>query len=252
MPSATVEASTNARASGSGKTSGFTTMTKATERSGMSAHGVVRCFNTTLRNSIPACFLGGLGLSLGWVSASAFLAGLAGDGTTGDLTGAITTFFLTNSLALILTRDELGAEECLLAAFDSSVEGRPVFKESAVVWSRRSVIKCAIQFMLPSLSSPSRSNLVANRRDWSSELDVSLKSVQELRPLERFVFVMSVLESYSDRECALLLGCSCADILAARIRAFQQISTTRLSKSYASHASGALPSVVDADWLECG
>jgi hypothetical protein len=234
MPSATVEASTNARASGSGKTSGFTTMTKATERSGMSAHGVVRCFNTTLRNSIPACFLGGLGLSLGWVSASAFLAGLAGDGTTGDLTGAITTFFLTNSLALILTRDELGAEECLLAAFDSSVEGRPVFKESAVVWSRRSVIKCAIQFMLPSLSSPSRSNLVANRRDWSSELDVSLKSV------------------HSDRECALLLGCSCADILAARIRAFQQISTTRLSKSYASHASGALPSVVDADWLECG
>src|ERR1700757_3081674 len=47
--------------------------------------------------TIPDYFLKGRGLSLVWVSASAFLAGLAGGGTIWGLTGAITTFFLTTS-----------------------------------------------------------------------------------------------------------------------------------------------------------
>jgi len=156
------------------------------------------------------------------------------------------------SLALILTGDELRAEECLLAALDSCVEGSLVFKESAVAWSRRSVIKCAIRFMLPSPSSLSHPDLVANRCASSSDQDALLKSVQGLSPFDRFVFVMSVLERYSDRECALLLGCLYSNILAARASAFQQISTRTLSKSYSNHASGAQPSLVDADWLECG
>lgn len=154
-------------------------------------------------------------------------------------------------LALILTGDELRAEECLLAALDSCAEGSLVFKESAVAWSRRSVTKCAIRFMLPSPASPSRLDLVANRYDTSLNQDASLKSVQELSPFDRFVFVMSVLEGYSDRDCALLLGCSCADVVAARIRASQQISR-RLTEMYPDYDSGAQPYVVDADWLECG
>ena len=156
------------------------------------------------------------------------------------------------SLALILTGDELRAEQCLLAALDSCVEGSLVFKESAAAWSRRSVMKCAIRFMLPSPSIPSRPDLVANHCGASSDQDASLKSVHELRLFDRFVFVMSVLERYSDRECTLLLGCSNSDILTARPSAFLQISATRLSKSRASRASSAQPSLVDADWLECG
>jgi hypothetical protein len=156
------------------------------------------------------------------------------------------------SLALILTGDELKAEECLLAALDSCAKGSLVFKESATAWSRRSVIKCAIRFMLPSPLSRPVPRLVVNRCDSSSDQHASLRSVYELSSFDRFVFVMSVLERYSDRECALLLGCSYSNILAARATAFQQISTTRLSRSFAGHASGAQPSVVDADWLECG
>jgi DNA-directed RNA polymerase specialized sigma24 family protein len=155
------------------------------------------------------------------------------------------------SLALILNGDELRAEECLLAAFDSCVEGSLVFKGSAVAWSRRSVIKRAIRFMLPSPSSPFLPDLVGNRCDSSSDRDASLKSVRDLSSFDRFVFVMSVLERYSDRECALLLDCSCADVVAARIRALQQISR-RLTEMYPYYGSGAQPYVVDADWLECG
>ena len=73
---------------------------------------------------------------------------------------------------------------------------------------------------------------------------------QLMEQIDYNVFVMSVLERYSDRECALLLGCSCTDILPARIRALQQISTWG-EESYPSHGSGTEPCLVDADWLEC-
>jgi hypothetical protein len=42
-----------------------------------------------------------------------------------------------------------------------------------------------------------------------------------LAPLERFVFVMSVLERYSDRECSLLLYCMVKDVIDARSRSLQ-------------------------------
>ena len=71
-----------------------------------------------------------------------------------------------------------------------------------------------------------------------------LKGVWELPPFDRFVFVMSVLERYCDRECALLLGCSFADILPARIRALQQIS--RVEKSYPEDSREGQPYRVNA------
>jgi hypothetical protein len=93
--------------------------------------------------------------------------------------------------------------------------------------------------------------LSGQRRDLSFDQDVSIKSVLELLAFDRFVFVMSVLERYSDRDCALLLNCSNVDVADARIRAFQQLAR-RSTERYLDYGSGAQPYVVDADWLECG
>lgn len=153
-------------------------------------------------------------------------------------------------LALILTGDEVSAEKCFLTAFESCAEETCVFKESAVSWSKRSVIKTAIRLMLPVPSDPPRPHFPGNFSGLNVDNDGSLKWVQELSPFGRFVFVMSVLERYSDRDCALLLGCSSNDILSARIRALLQIS--RLEKGYPVHSSRTQPYVVDPDWLECG
>jgi hypothetical protein len=155
------------------------------------------------------------------------------------------------SLALILTGDELRAEECFLAAFDSCVDGRLVFKELAASWSKRSVIKAGIKLMLPVPSDPSKPHFQGNDGNLDSGQEASLKYVLELSAFDRFVFVMSVLEGCSDRDCALLLGCSCVDLVAARIRAFQQISR-RVTEMYSGYGRGAQPYVADADWLECG
>lgn len=155
------------------------------------------------------------------------------------------------SLALILTGDELRAEECILAAFDSCEQRNLVFKESAVSWSRRTVIKIAIRSVSPAPFGTPPHSLLGNRSNLNVDPDVSIVCLLELPAFDRFVYVMSVLEGYADRDCALLLGCPCADVVAARIRAFQQISR-RLTDKYPGYGSGAQPYVVDADGLECG
>ncbi len=50
-------------------------------------------------------------------------------------------------------------------------------------------------------------------------------AILDLTPLDRFVFVMSVLEHYSDNDCSLLLGCPRREIAPARTRAMQRLVT---------------------------
>jgi hypothetical protein len=54
---------------------------------------------------------------------------------------------------------------------------------------------------------------------------VEIAAVLELGAFERFVHVITVCERYSDQECAVLLGCTRRDVVAARTRAFQQIGS---------------------------
>ncbi|MGA8437565.1 MAG: hypothetical protein WB762_26895 [Candidatus Sulfotelmatobacter sp.] len=51
---------------------------------------------------------------------------------------------------------------------------------------------------------------------------VDTAAVLQLEAFERFVYVMSVLERYSDLDCSVL-GCARRNVIAARIRALQQI-----------------------------
>jgi DNA-directed RNA polymerase specialized sigma24 family protein len=48
-------------------------------------------------------------------------------------------------------------------------------------------------------------------------------SVLGLWDFERFVFVMAVLEQYSDHKCALLLGCSLGQVRTARVQAISRL-----------------------------
>jgi len=56
-------------------------------------------------------------------------------------------------------------------------------------------------------------------------LHAEVRAILELAPLERFVFVMSVLERYSDHDCSILLSCPRRDIATARALAMQELVT---------------------------
>ena len=96
-------------------------------------------------------------------------------------------------------------------------------KAPAESWSKRAVISNALRIL---------------RRD-SLESDMSLqgtavlkdeftswpfKPIISLQLLERFVFVLSVLEKMPDCECSQLFGCAIAEVASARVRAFEFLS----------------------------
>src|SRR6478736_10489047 len=52
-------------------------------------------------------------------------------------------------LSYLLTADALKAEQCFVAGLEDSIQGNPVFTEWVRSWSRRMIIKNAIQLISP-------------------------------------------------------------------------------------------------------
>jgi len=132
-------------------------------------------------------------------------------------------------LAFLLTADREKAEQCFVSGLEDAVEGNPVFKEWARSWARRAIIQNAVRVINPRPEegngrsrSPSANG---NGETLSAELPVEIAAVLGLEPFERFVYVMTVLERYSDQDCSVLLGCARQDVVAARLRVLQQIGS---------------------------
>jgi DNA-directed RNA polymerase specialized sigma24 family protein len=130
-------------------------------------------------------------------------------------------------LAFLLTADHGKAEQCFVSGLEDAVGGNPVFKEWAHSWARRVIIQNAMRLINPrpdNGSGRSRSaSLDSDYKTLPAERHVEVSAVLGLEPFERIVYVMTVLEHYSDHECSLLLGCARRDVLPARTRALEQI-----------------------------
>ncbi len=149
-------------------------------------------------------------------------------------------------LSLLLMADHEKAEQCFLASFEDSLESKSVFRDCVRSWARRAVIKNAIRILQPQAWQSDSSSAPAVLQS-DTEIDDAaqsrLDSLLALGDFQRFAFVMSVLEHYSDQECAVLLACSRIDVRDARIRALEQLGH---SSSKAPSGVSATPSRVDA------
>jgi len=123
-------------------------------------------------------------------------------------------------LALMLTGDANAAEKCFAAAVESSQSGG-VFSEWAHRWATHNIIKEAIRIVAPAQDTqpPERKAVRWN----ASPQQTMATLLGSLPALARFIYVMSVLEKYSDRECASFLGCALSEIRPARDRAVRQL-----------------------------
>jgi DNA-directed RNA polymerase specialized sigma24 family protein len=130
-------------------------------------------------------------------------------------------------LAFLLTADHGRAERCFVSGLEDAVGGNPVFKEWAHSWARRVIIQNAARLINPGPNNGSvgsRSTAQGSSyKTLPAERHVEVAAVLGLEPFERIVYVMTVLEHYSDHECSLLLGCARRDVLPARTRALEQI-----------------------------
>ena len=132
------------------------------------------------------------------------------------------------SLSLMLAADPEKAEQLFVSGLDDCTASNPVFKEWARAWTRRVIVKNAVRLIAPQPGSPKRALNTVFSSDATNrslpELPAEIYAVLRLSPFERFTFILSVLEGYSDQDSALLLGCTRQTLIAARIRAEQQIA----------------------------
>ena len=129
-------------------------------------------------------------------------------------------------LSLLLTGDHKKAEECFVAGLENAVDRNRVFKDWARGWARRVIIQNALRTVDPHPKKESISNsasIEANDKIAAERPEIA--AVLGLQAFDRFVFVMSVLEDYSDHDCSILLGSTRRDVLAARVRALQKIGS---------------------------
>jgi DNA-directed RNA polymerase specialized sigma24 family protein len=133
-------------------------------------------------------------------------------------------------LAFLLTADQKKAEQCFVSGLEDAVEGSPVFRQWAHSWARRAVIQNAVRVLGPRPgdgNSRGRSGYdsVDNNDNSPSTQPAEIASVLGLELFQRFVYVMTVLERYSDEECSVLLGCARRDVLSARTHALQKVAS---------------------------
>ena len=126
-------------------------------------------------------------------------------------------------LALTLTSDEREAEQCFVTSFEECIDGGPVFKEWARSWSKRVLIKNAIRRVAPQANATNGTAAIRELEKSESQAEAAQVALRNLRPFDRFVFVMAVLEGYAERDCVTLLECSATDLIKARFRAVQHI-----------------------------
>ncbi len=132
-------------------------------------------------------------------------------------------------LAFLLTSNHEDAEKCFVSTVDLAFREPAVFKRWVLSWIKRTLIKNAIQIVLHG----SRRHM-RERDAWSVERygipgGVEIDAVTRLAPMERFIFVMSVLERYSIWECSLLLGCDMKEVVQIRTRALCAFPAAEIS-----------------------
>lgn len=134
-------------------------------------------------------------------------------------------------LSFLLTGDHEKAEKCFVEGIENSVKENRVFRDWARSWAKRVIVANAIRELKPRpslpISSPSATGFSPSEQSSGSDGHFDLEIVLGLGDFERFVFVMSVLENYSHHECALLLGCSVLEIRQARLRALEELASSK-------------------------
>ncbi len=120
------------------------------------------------------------------------------------------------SLSLWLTASHAKAEQVFAAALEECRKATGVFKAWTESWSRLAVIESAIKIMKPALANASGSG-----EAMPDGINAAAAPVMRLSAFDRFVYVLSVLDRYSVRDCAILLRCRWQEVERARRRAME-------------------------------
>jgi DNA-directed RNA polymerase specialized sigma24 family protein len=129
-------------------------------------------------------------------------------------------------LAFLLTANHEKAEQCFAMTVEEAQKEQTVFKDWTRSWIKRSLVRNAVRLVSP------MSGQSSERRDlWTlgqaeGNRGDEINTVTQFPALERFVFVLSMLERYSHWECSVLLACSTKKVAQCQTRALLRLSKT--------------------------
>ena len=126
-------------------------------------------------------------------------------------------------LAFLLTANHQESEQCFLSTVEEAFKEQAVFKEWVRSWITRRLIENAIAIVLPASARNGQKRDLWGAGRHEAQRGYEIDTVTKLAPFERFVFVMSILERYSNWDSSLLLGCSMTKIAQARMKALRRL-----------------------------
>lgn len=137
-------------------------------------------------------------------------------------------------LSFLVTGDHDKAERCILAALEECSRSTQVFRESALSWAKCTIIRHVVRELRPRLHRDTTSEPKPVLRSSASLPDFrdnyfEAGAVLALEDFERLVFVISILERYPTRDCAVLLGCSPLEVRQGRTQASVHMGLQRFA-----------------------
>jgi hypothetical protein len=121
------------------------------------------------------------------------------------------------ALALLLTGDPRTAELSFFSALSECTAAKGVFRPWTRSWTRIAIIKDAVRLTKPKFSATGdQAAHIAVKG-----LHAAATPILRLCAFDRFVFVLSVLDWYSVRDCAVLLKSTLQEVEIAKERAMQ-------------------------------
>jgi DNA-directed RNA polymerase specialized sigma24 family protein len=130
-------------------------------------------------------------------------------------------------LAFLLTANHQEAEQCFVRTLEKPPHDKSVFRGWVRSWIRRSLIKIAIH----SIFRASRAKPTQYDQWWKEQSETgvaaTINAIAQLVPFDRFVFVMSILEGYSTKDCSLLLDCAAEKVIKAKMRGLNELRLLR-------------------------
>jgi hypothetical protein len=126
-------------------------------------------------------------------------------------------------LAFLLTADHQESEQCFVSAVEGALKEQGVFREWAQSWVKRRLIKNAIEIVWRASDRNGQKRDLWGAEQHEAQGECEIDTVTKLPPFERFVFVISILERYSNWDCSLLLGCNVNQVAQGRMRALRRL-----------------------------
>src|SRR6266478_3079800 len=127
-------------------------------------------------------------------------------------------------LAFLLTANHRESERCFVSTVEEAFKGQAVFKEWARSWVKRRLIENAIEIVSPASARNGQKRDLWSAAKRETQREWEIDTVTQLAAFERFAFVMSILERYSNWDCALLLGYGTDKVVQARMTALRRLA----------------------------